>query len=83
MMHTEIEYRQKLLEGINYEKSQKIFQKKGHRSYSIDGKFLRTILFDKIHFIKIYYPLLNFSEIFLILETLIIIQFHDRNMFKI
>lgn len=28
MMCIEIEYRQKLLEGINYEKSQKIFQKK-------------------------------------------------------
>lgn len=28
MMHIEIEYRQKLFEGINYEKSQKIFQKK-------------------------------------------------------
>lgn len=27
MMRTEIEYRQKLLERINYEKSQKIFQK--------------------------------------------------------
>lgn len=28
MMHIEIEYRQKLFEGINCEKSQKIFQKK-------------------------------------------------------